>query len=115
MHPVKNKRENTVSTRLLPMRDTTHITILNLITHLITPTPTPIHITTVVITTPTLIFTPILISVVVLDSEDFEGAAEAEDVEDLDHIRGPPWGKFVPRAPIEQSMTAGSEMTLPFC
>jgi uncharacterized membrane protein YkgB len=36
------------------MRDMTHITTLNLITHLITPTTTPIHTITMVITTPTL-------------------------------------------------------------
>jgi len=62
LHLVKNKRDNTVSTHLLSMRemrgDMNHITTLN---HIITPITTHIHTTTVVITT-----------VVVLEAEDSE-------------------------------------------
>ena len=62
MRLVKNKRDNTVSTHLLSMRemrgDMNHITTLN---HIITPITTHIHTTTVVITT-----------VVVLEAEDSE-------------------------------------------
>ena len=58
MHLVKNKRDNTVSTHLLSMREMSHITTLDSIT-----TPITIHIytTTVVITT-----------LVVLEAEDSE-------------------------------------------
>ena len=80
--------------------DMNHITTLN---HIITPITTHIHTTTVVITT-----------VVVLEAEDSEVVAGAEDVEDLDRIRDPLWGEFEPRVPIKQGSTAGSEMTLPF-
>ena|GEM_PF-2495221 len=103
MHLVKNKRDNTVSTHLLSMRemrgDMNHITI---------PIMIHIHTTTVVIT-----------PLVVLEAEDSEEVvaevvAGAEDVEDLDRIRDPLWGEFEPRVPIKQGSTAGSEMTLPF-
>jgi hypothetical protein len=49
----------------------------------------------------------------ILEAEDTETAG-AEDLEDLDRIREPLWGEFVPRVPIKQGPTAGSEMTLPF-
>ena len=105
MHLAKNKRDNTVSTHLLSMRDMQGD--MNPIT---TPITTPIHTTTMVITT----LTPFLISVVVLEAEDSEVVAGAEDVEDLDRIRDPIWGEFEPRVPIKQGSTAGSEMALPF-
>ena len=114
MRLVKNKRENTVSTHLLPMRDMNHITTLNSIT-------TPIHTTTVVIT----ILTPILITAVVLEAEDSgmavvlgaedsEVAVGAEGIEDLDRIRDPLKEEFESRVPMKQGSTAGSKMTLPF-
>jgi hypothetical protein len=51
---------------------------------------------------------------VVLGAEDFEVAAGAEGIEDLDRIRDPLWGESEPRVPIKQGSTAGSKMTLPF-
>jgi len=50
----------------------------------------------------------------ILEAEDTE-AAGAEYLEDLDRIREPLRGEFVPRVPIKQGPTAGSEMTLLFC
>ena len=49
----------------------------------------------------------------IMEAEESE-VADAEDLEDVDHIREPLWGEFVPRVPIKQGPTAGSEMTLPF-
>ena len=67
MRLIKNKRDNTVSTHLLTMRDMkgdmNHITTLN---HIITPITTHIHTTTVVITT-----------LVVLEAEDSEEVVAA--------------------------------------
>jgi hypothetical protein len=96
-----------------------------MITHTRTPIMTDTHIPitmhihtiTVVIIVPTALITTltaILITVVVLEAEDSEVVAGAEDVEDLDRIRDPLWGEFEPRVPTKQGSTAGSEMTLPF-
>ena len=97
---VKNKGEEAAITRRIPMpmRDMTRITAPILITHPIILTITPIRITVLIITL-TLIFIPILISVAasqsedfegaVLDSEDSEGAAGAEDIKDLDRVKDP--------------------------
>jgi hypothetical protein len=46
-------------------------------------------------------------TVVVLEAEDSEGVAGAEDVEDLDRIRDPLGGEFEPRVPINQDSRAG--------
>jgi hypothetical protein len=76
----------------------------------------------------------LLITMVVLEAEDFMVVAEVEedpmvvaevevgpmvvagveDVEDLDRIRDPLWVEFEPRVSTKQGSTAGSEMTLPF-
>lgn len=51
---------------------------------------------------------------VVLEAEDSEVVAGAEDIEDLDRIGDLLWGEFEPRVPIKPGSTAEPEMTLPF-
>lgn len=49
-----------------------------------------------------------------MQSEDFEATDGAEDIKDLEGIRGPLGREFEPRAAIKEGLMAESEMVLPF-